>query len=281
MRCIQFILILSLTSIIACGPSKYSNGHGAVLASVFDHDLMSSEIPNDLKENNSGSDSIALVNAFIDQWIRKMLLLHEAQNRLPESLNVDKLVEDYKQSLLINNLEKQVIDEELDTLINHNERMTIYEKIKGNYLQEFPIIRLTYIKIPEKAPRIDRFYEWWKTEDFDRMNFYIEKYAESAILGIDDWWEWNDIQNQIDDIILNKYSFKQPKSIQKNIGEYEYFVNVYEYVDKGEISPLSFIKDQIDNIIIQKRKVTVMDEYLERVYQKEVKKKNILLHSAN
>ena len=281
MRCIQFIFIIGLTSIIACESSNNSNGHGTVLASVFDHELMSSEIPSDLKENNSGSDSIALVNAFIDQWIRKMLLLREAQNRLPESLDVDKLVEDYKQSLLINNLEKQVIDEELDTLISDDERMAIYEKIKGNYLQEFPIIRLTYIKIPEKAPRIDRFYEWWKTEDFDRMNFYIEKYAESAILGIDDWWEWNDIQNQIDDIILNKYSFKQARSIQKNIGEYEYFVNIYEYVDKGEISPLSFIKDQIDNIIIQKRKVSVMDEYLERLYQKEVKKKNILLHSAN
>lgn len=264
----------------ACQSGDDTTGESRVLATVYNHDLHEDDIPDDLLQNQGGQDSIALINAYVDQWVRKMLLLHEAEKRKPESLDIDKLIEDYKQSLLINNLEKQVIDEEMDTIITQKEMERIYEQTKGNFIQEFPIIRLNYIKIPEKTPRIDRFYEWWRKEEFNRMDGYIEKYASSAILGKDDWWEWNEIQNQIDPDILQRYSFKKPRSIQKNIGEFEYFINVYEFVDKGAVSPLSFIEEQIKNIIIQKRKVTVMDEYLERLYQNEINNKKIILHSS-
>jgi hypothetical protein len=276
------IILLSFIgiSLISCDASRSKKGDSTVLAKVFDHDLEIQDIPDDLKNNENSEDRNALMNAYVDQWVRKMLLLHEAEKRKPESLDIEKLVEDYKQSLLISNLEKQVIDQELDTMVTAEELNQVYDQIKENFVQDFPIIRLNYIKISEKAPRIDKFYEWWKNDAYSSMDDYVEKYAVSAILGKDEWWEWNDIQNQIDTQILQLYSFKKPRSIQKNIGEFEYFISVFEFVDKGETSPLSYIEEQVRNIIIQRRKVTVMDEYLERLYQNEIKKKNIILHTS-
>jgi hypothetical protein len=265
---------------MSCDSGAKHRGDTTVLATVFDHDLSFEDVPEDLKLNENSTDRNALLNAYVDQWVRKMLLLHEAEKRKPESLDIEKLIEDYKQSLLISNLEKQVIDEEMDTIVSQEELNQIYDQIKENFIQEFPIIRLNYIKIPEKAPRIDKFYEWWKNDSYSNMDVYIEKYAETALLGKDEWWEWNDIQNQIDEKVLKLYTFKKTRNIQKNIGEFEYFINVLEFVDKGEISPLSYIEDQVRNIIIQRRKVTVMDEYLERLYQNEIKKKNIILHTS-
>ena len=278
------VLIIFLTviciSMISCDANRSNKGESTVLATVFDHDLEIQDIPDDLKNNENSDDRNALLNAYVDQWVRKMLLLHEAEKRKPESLDIEKLIEDYKQSLLISNLEKQVIDEEMDTLVTAEEMDQIYVQIKENFVQDFPIIRLNYIKISEKAPRIDKFYEWWKNDNYASMDAYIEKYAVSAILGQEEWWEWNDIQNQIDEQILKLYNFKKPRNIQKNIGEFEYFINVFEFVDKGETSPLSYIEEQVRNIIIQRRKVTVMNEYLERLYQNEIKKKNIILQTS-
>jgi hypothetical protein len=266
--------------LVSCSDSKSTDGSDRILASVFGHDITLEDIPEDMMQRGQSPDSNALISAYVDQWVRKMLLLHEAEKRIPKSLDIEKLVEDYRQSLLINTLEKQVINEELDTFIRQNELEDIYEVIKENYVQEFPIIRLNYIKIPEKAPRIDRFYEWWNKDEFGKMDQYIQKHANSAILGKNDWWEWNEIQNQIDPVILQKYNLKKPRRIQKNIGEYEYFINIYEFVDKGSVSPLSFIEEQIKNIIIQKRKVNVMDDFMERLYQNEIDNKNIILHSS-
>lgn len=274
---LSFCLAFSLAS---CSDSNSADDSERILASVYDHDITLEDIPEDMIQAGQNPDSNALLNAYVDQWVRKMLLLHEAEKRIPKSLDIEKLVEDYRQSLLINTLEKQVINEELDTLIRKKELDEVYDVIKENYVQEFPIIRLNYIKIPEKAPRIDLFYEWWNKDEFAKMDRYIQKNANSAILGKDDWWEWNEIQKQIDPVILQKYNLKKPRRIQRNIGEYEYFINIYEFVDKNSVSPLSFIEEQIRNIIIQKRKVHVMDDFLERLYQSEIDNKNIILHST-
>ena len=274
---IVFSLVFAL-GLTACNSTKNNNGEEEVLAMVFDHMLAKKDIPSDLFQNSTEGDSIALTNAYVEQWIRKMLLLHEAEKRKPESLDIDKLVENYKQSLLINNLEKQVITEELDTSVRMAELQNIYDKTKEHYVQDFPIIRLTYIKIPEKAPMIDKFYEKWKKGEAMKMKNYLEKYATTAILGENTWWEWNEIQHRIDADILQRYSFQKPREIQKNIGEFEYFINIHEFVDKNEIAPLSFIEAQIQNMIIQKRKTSVMDDYLERLYEKEIKNKNIVIY---
>lgn len=274
---LSLCLALHLAS---CSDSNSGEGSERILASVYNHDITLQDLPEDMIQPGNNPDSNALIDAYVDQWVRKMLLLHEAKKRIPKFLDIEKLVEDYRQSLLINNLEKQVIEEDLDTLISQKELEEVYEVIKDNYVQDFPIIRLNYIKIPEKAPRIDRFYEWWNKDEFAKMDHYIQKNASSAILGKDDWWEWNEIQNQIDPVVLQKYNLKKARRIQKNIGEYEYFINVYEFVDKGSLSPLSFIEEQIKNIIIQRRKVSVMNDFLERLYQNEINNKNIILHSS-
>jgi len=271
------MVLVFIMSLISCEKNSSVQSNSQKVASVFKYDLYYDDVPQDLR-NAKSKDSSALVNGFVDQWIRKMLLLHEAELRKPESLDIDKLVEDYKQSLLINNLEKQVITEELDTIVPDKELESMYEMIKANFVQEFPIIRLSYIKIPEKAPQIDKFYEWWKKDERGKIKYYSDKYAEFGITDYEVWKEWNDVQKYIDENILKKYSFKKTKKIQKNIGEFEYFIEIKEFVDKNEISPLSYIEDQIKSIIIQKRKTTVIDVYLERLYLKEFKKKNIVIN---
>lgn len=269
--------ILLITSLGACKGTSGNKQEKNLIASVFKHNLYYNDIPEDLRNAANPADSSALVNGFVDQWIRKMLLLHEAEKRKPESLDIEKLVEDYKQSLLINNLEKQVIVEELDTVISNSEYESLYETIKENHIQEYAVIRLSYFKIPEKAQQIDKFYEWWKKDNKKRMHSYAEKYAETYLMEEDTWNKWEEVKKIIDDVVLKRYSFQTPKSVQKNIGEYEYFVTIHEFADKGQISPLGIIRDQLKNIILQKRKTNVMDDYLERIYLKELKNENIII----
>lgn len=276
----SFLLFLSfLFTFAACGKRMDHLNKGDKIASVFDHDLYYDEVPEDILSAASPSDSTALLNSFVDQWIRKMLLLHAAEERVPESLNIDRLVEDYKQSLLINSLEKQVISDELDTIISLKELEELYDEIKENFIQDIPIIRITYYKFPEKSPQIDRFYDWWKKDNFSRMNSYSQKYSEVALTDPDYWLPWSEVEDIIDPVVKKRYNLKQKKSIQKNIGEYEYFIKVLEYVDKNNLSPLGYIEEQLKNIIIQKRKTKVINEYLERTYLQELKNKNIVLHN--
>jgi len=261
----------------SCMNYNSSSKNEKKVASVFDHDLFINELPIEFHKNTSTSDSIALVNAFVDQWVRKMLLLHEAEKRIPKTLDIDKLVTDYKQSLLINNLEKRVISEELDTIVSKQELENIYEKIKDHYIQEYPIIRLSYVKIHEKTSNIDKFYEWWKKNEPVKINRFCTQYAETCFAFEDEWIEWNEIKQKIDEEVIKKYPFNKKNKIQKNIGEYEYFIKIIDFVDKNEITPLSYIEDQVRNIIIQKRKSIVMDGYIEKLYLSELKKNNIVL----
>ena len=88
------------------------------IARAFDKSLYFSEIQGIVPPNSSESDSIQIVNNYINNWIRQTVLLTQAEkNMTPDQLNIDKEIQDYKNSLIIFSYEQELIRQKLDTII--------------------------------------------------------------------------------------------------------------------------------------------------------------------
>lgn len=249
-----------------------------VIAQVYDRKLYLKDFPEELTRIENKEDSIALSNAFVEQWIRKILLLHEAEKFKPESLDIEKLLQDYKESLLINSFQRQIITSQMDTLVSVSEIRELYDNLKGNFILEYPVIRFSLVKIPHDAPDIDKFYAAWKNNNRKITVPYIKKHAAQHLDFTGKWIEWNQTKKQVDKAVLRNISFEKKSTIQKKIGSHEYFIKIVDFVDKNEISPLSYIEDHLVNIVVQKRKAKVIEQYIEQLYEKESNQNNIRIY---
>lgn len=113
-------LVLVLAFISCQNGGKDNNDR--VVASVYDKKLYQSDLQDVLYEGISRSDSIVRTKAFIDNWIRRQLLIHEAENTIDASeLDFSKQMEDYRNSLIIFKYESEMIEKNLDTVVSNEE----------------------------------------------------------------------------------------------------------------------------------------------------------------
>ena len=115
---IGLILVLALVS---CQNSKNGSGD-KVIATIYDKVLYQSDLQSVLYEGISVNDSLFRTKAFIDSWIRRQLLIHQAENNIDKSeLDFSKQIEDYRTSLIIYKYESLLIEQNLDTVVSEDE----------------------------------------------------------------------------------------------------------------------------------------------------------------
>lgn len=115
---IGLMLILTLAS---CQNSRNGNGD-KIVATVYDKILYQSDLQDVLYEGISFNDSLVRTKAFIDKWIRRQLLIHQAENTIDKSeLDFSRQMEDYRNSLIIYKYESMLVEQHLDTVISEEE----------------------------------------------------------------------------------------------------------------------------------------------------------------
>lgn len=122
------MLVLALFS---CQNSKNGKDDKPV-AAIYDKVLYQSDLQGIMYDGISTNDSLVRTKVFIDNWIRRQLLIHQAENNLDKSeLDCVKEMEDYRNSLIIYKYESMLIAQNLDTIVSDEE---IEKYLKDNAL---------------------------------------------------------------------------------------------------------------------------------------------------
>ena len=133
---IGLILVLALFS---CQNSKNGSGDKAI-ATIYDKVLYQSDLQSVLYDGISVNDSLFRTKAFIDNWIRRQLLIHQAENNIDKSeLDFSKQIEDYRNSLIIYKYESLLIEQNLDTVVSEDEIAKYIEEISAVELDSLAV----------------------------------------------------------------------------------------------------------------------------------------------
>ena len=118
----RFVIgLVCALALLSCQNAEDSSDDVAI-ASVYDKTLYQSDLQNIMYPGISRSDSIVRTKAFIDKWIRRQLLIHEAEENIDKSeLDFSKQMEEYRNSLMIYKYETIMIEKNLDTVISKEE----------------------------------------------------------------------------------------------------------------------------------------------------------------
>jgi hypothetical protein len=268
------IVFVLLVFISACKSSP-EPGERKV-ARVYDTYLYVKDLDGKLPANISKADSAILMNQYIETWVRQQLLIKQSDKNLSEEdKDFTKQLEDYKNSLLIYKYETQLIKQNLDTTLTDKEIADYYERNKSNFELKENIVKVIYVKIPRSVPMtIPKLYIGSdKPADRKKLQDFCVKYAVNYYLDDQNWLLFNDILKEIPINTYNQEEYlKNNRIIEIQDSSFSYLLNIKGFMIKEGISPLSFEEKNIREIIINKRKLKLIDDMEKDVYKNAVKK---------
>lgn len=266
----QLYSVLILLTIIACKQSPdYGYPEGDIeLARVEDKTLMLSDIAALIPENSSSEDSAQVIRAFSENWAKEMVVLLSAEKAVSHDLNLDRLIKNYRESLLINNFEQKYVEKNLDTLITEEQLNQFYEEHQGHFISQEPLLKYWYAKIAANKSGLDKFYERWKNKNKNYIENYCSKMSNSYSLNDTLWIAASEIKQQLPQKLISRINFEKKGVFQANHNGFEYFLNINSVIKKGGEEPKEYITDKLIKLILHKRKTEMLDKLRDVLYSK-------------
>jgi len=215
------------------------------------------------------------MTAFAENWARETVVLLQAEKSLPEDINLDKLVKNYRESLLINNIEKDFVEKNLDTMVTMEQVETYYNHNKDLFLITDPLVKCWIAKVPEKAKNLEKFFKTWKRKKKKEVQQYCNQYADLGLIEEDTWNYLSELKLYFPSKLLDKVKFQKGKVFQDNYNNSEYFVYIFDVIKAGEESPLNMVKGKIVKLILHQRKQQLVLEFKESLYERELKNNKV------
>lgn len=264
--------ILFLLSACAVENNKQEN----LVASAFGNKLYSSELENLFTSELSASDSSSLIKKYIDNWLMQEILYNEAQKKIKTEDKIEQLVESYKKSLYINELEKVQLASQLDTLISVAELDTFYSQHKQDFLIDEEIVRILFVKVPEEFDN-EKFGTLWKTENLPALKVFVNAIEGIHLLNIDRWYYLSEIKNLTPSALINKINFDKTESYSLTQDGSRFLLRVLDYTKANEVAPKSFAMEKIKLRLLHDRSTNLLNKWKKELFQNNIQSKSITI----
>jgi len=237
-----------------------------VIASVGKVELYQSDIEDVLPNNLSVEDSTLLAKSYITSWAKQQLLLQKAKENISEVNNneVDDLVSKYRESLYINGYKERLIKQQLDTVIKPIEFVRYYKNNKENFKLNEELLKVKFIYFGKDFLDKEAVIEMFKSENMEDMEELLNLTInfKDYSLPNSDWITYNEFLERIPVYrkIPKEKLLKVSKLIQIEDSLGVYLVIVTEVLQRNDMAPLNYIKDNIRQLILHKRKLQLIKD---------------------
>jgi hypothetical protein len=233
------------------------------VARVKDKFLYTKDLVGIFPDEISEADSLNRLEQFVKSWIQKQLVISEAQEQLEfNEVELERKVLDYRYALIIHEFEKQFVNRKLNTVVTEQEIQEYYDNNIDNFELKQNIVQCNFVQLPKNAARISRFRTLLRNSrerDQEEIREYCYQYANKAHLEDSLWINFEEvIVNTPLSTIPNKTQYlRRNKFVEVQDDNFIYFLKILDYKITNDTSPLEFVRDDIEKIIINKRKVAL------------------------
>jgi hypothetical protein len=273
------LFLLLVTFLSACdlikikGDNSESDSERQPAARANNSYLYKDELNGIVAPGTPPEDSAKLVEAYINSWIRKQLLIQEASRKIDiDEAQVERKILDYRYSIIAYEYQNYYVNQHLDTLVSNAEIEKYYKDNIDNFILKQNIVQATFIKVPQNAPHTDKI----KTLIFSNgekenreLKSYCLSFAAAYHISDSTWMVFDElVRNSPLAEIPNKIQFlKTNPYYETSESNFLYFLKVDQYRISDNVSPLEFVRDDIQNIILNKRKVGLAKKLEDDVYK--------------
>ena len=275
MRRLGVIGILLMLLFAGCDYFQKSSKE-VVVAECYGKYLYESDLNGIVPEGTPILDSLQRVSNFIDSWVKRQVLLHQAENNLDKNtLDLEKQMEEYRNSLVVYAYESQLINQKLDTIVSETEIADYYEQNKEDFQLRNTMVRVAYVNMQGDSKQIADLKKLMSNPDtlmLQNIDIQATYYAAKSYLDVDQWMRLDELTNIIPIEIFNAESFlKKNKFVCFEANDYTYMVRFVDYLLEESTSPLEMVRDNIKSVILAQRKQALIEKMQTSIYEKAKK----------
>ncbi|MDR2287437.1 MAG: hypothetical protein LBE04_08210 [Prevotellaceae bacterium] len=276
-------LSVALIFLVSCG-TKYQQNE-TIVAEAGGKKLYLSEI-KDYMQNLSSSDSLTILTDYVYRWAKnRAVLLHAEKNLSEYEKNLDKEIDDYRTSLLIHKYEQSYIRSKMDTVVNQSEIEQFYKDNPDNFQLTGMLVKVLYIKVSNDFKSLEKIrYLYRSNREKD-----IEELEQVSINGAEAYSMFNDAWISLDEVTAplpgttESYENRaiRMRAIEDSDDKYTFFIKINDISMKGSVAPLEHVKDNIRNIILNRRKTSLIRQMENEVFNDAINRNEIKIKGLN
>lgn len=241
---------------------------------VLYRDELAAMIPDDA----SAEDSTMMAETQIRNWVIQNLIIEKAKLNLSEEvLDVEKRLEEYRRSLIMFLYQEELVSQTLDTLVTDTMIAQYYRENKQNFELRENIMRVRLVKWPKKDRDTDKVRKWLRSADDSENQLLTDLCNQRALLMHLDGENWVKVDEflakvpELKDYDAQYFRNRPSLTIETNDGLL--MVEVLEVKYGKNIAPLEFERDNIRDIILNKRKMVLIKQMEKDIFDEAVAKK--------
>jgi hypothetical protein len=273
---LRLVLLFGAMMAVFLSCSKQDKSNDSAVAVVGEKRLLLYDLEGVVPSGTAPKDSLRMIEQFIKQWVFNQWKVKEAEEKLSTNKqDLEYEIEQFKQSLLLNQREKELLSGFADTSINSNEIDSFYNFNTELFLLENDIWKGRIIRCKGKPPKKDLIIRLIKS-----ASKKDQKALEELCFSFSDAYDLNDstwkIQSEAFRLIPEKIVAKISQTSNGQLNTLEdsissYFVYTRNCKRKGEIAPKEYEYTNIRNLLILQRKRQFLDQYYTNGFNKALK----------
>jgi hypothetical protein len=227
-------------------------------------------------------DSTMMARSIIDKWVRKQLIMQQALLNLTDAeKNVEKELEEYRTSLIIYKYEQKYIQERLDTIVTEEEIQQYYNDNLQSFILPVSVAKVQFVQLPLQV-KPDLLRGWLlqaNEESVKKIEEFCYQVAVKYEYFGDRWVSFDNIKMLFPySLVPSEQNLISNKLYEVSDTAYRYMLYLREVKSKGTQSPYEFVRDNIRNIIILKRKQKLVNDLENNIYLDALNKNKFTIY---
>ena len=241
-----------------------------VIASVDSHVLTNDDLRRDMPSGLTGADSVTFARMYIDNWVLTQLKIEHAKQVLSTSeSDIERLVEDYRRSLIIRSLDQYYVDHSIDLDINEQQILTHYRTNSATFRLDHNKVQGIIVRAPQKFRNTTTLtaLEKGRSGDSSEVVALCEKHALDIIDLATQWVSFDDFLSHLPTERSRSYDNLLGKSgVQQMSGDDAtfYFI-ITDIARKGTTAPLECVESDIQRMLYSERRAAIVKQYEEEL----------------
>ncbi len=244
--------------------------HDEVVAMVNGSRLLRSEL-NEITAGYEGEDSLRVANNYIDQWVRRQVKRQEAERVLASEMGeVNRLVEEYRQSLLSNRLEQHYLSGRLDTLVTDDMVRNYFSTHRKDFVMDRTILKGRIVRLPDKYRQSKKLFNLMGSKSAEKQQDFLDLCKKNGF-ELHTFEQWIDFSEFLSYLPVRKgknydYILSGDEIRQMSDADSKYFIDIKEVIRKGEPAPLERAEDLVRRLLYNRSRAEIVGQYNDSLY---------------
>lgn len=267
------LLSLSVVLLASCRELPRYFAGDRPLARVGERELSDRELHQALSTGLNPADSAAYARVYIDRWVRKQLKLQEAEQLFSsDEADIDRMVEEYRQSLLIRKLEQFYVDRLVDTTYTEEEIAAYYNAHAADFKLDRTIVQGTVVRFPKEYRQQRRLRELLASNSGTQRQDLHDLCLKHEF-GLNDyaaeWIDYDDFLSLLPTVRSQNYDalLAKPGVQEMTDNRSGYLFRIDAVRRAGEPVPLERLRPTIRRVLFNQRQQQVIREHEESLYR--------------